>query len=98
MNRFAGDLRAAEDRDKWPLGSSQRGAKVLQLLFHQQPGHGRPQMLRDAFGRSVSPMCRPECVVHIEVAKLSQRTRQPRVVAFFASKEASVFEEEHVAR
>ena len=69
-----------------------------ELLLHEEPGHGRPEMPRDALRRGVGPVRGGEGVVHVDVAEPRQRPRERGIVRLLARVEAEVLEEEHAAR
>ena len=95
---LVGDLSPAEDRDKRLLRSFQGFAQVIQLLFQQQPGCGLRDKMGDALGRSVRPMSAAKGVVHIDVAKAGELSREVRVVGFFSGVEAQVLEQQNLPR
>ena len=79
-------------------GASKIRASAVELLLHQEPGHGRPEMPRDALRRGVGPVRGGEGVVHVDVAEPRQRARERGIVRLLARVEAEVLQEEHAAR
>ena len=71
------DLGAAEDRHERPLGMLQRAAEEVQLLLHQEAGHGG-QVVRDALGAGVRAVRRAEGVVDVDVAQRGKLARESR--------------------
>jgi hypothetical protein len=67
---------------------------VPQLVEEQEPGICR-QELRDADGRGVGTMRRPEGVVHVQLASLREVAGEAWVVLRLARREARVLEDGH---
>ena len=94
---LVGDLRAAEHHHERPLRRLDDRAQRDHLALEQQPGHGRPQVLRDARRRRVRPVRRAERVVHVGVAERGELARQSGVVLRLAALPAGVLEQQHAA-
>ena len=74
------DLEAAQDHDERPRRVAQQAAEDLELLRHEQAGHGG-QVVRDALGGGVRAVRRAEGVVHVDVAERRQLLGEAGVVA-----------------
>ena len=98
QGQLVGDLGAPEDRDERARGGVEDPREGGELLLHQEPGHGRPEMPRDALRRGVGPVRGGEGVVHVDVAEPRQRPRERGIVRLLARVEAEVLQEEHAAR
>ena len=93
---LVGDLRPAEDRRERPARILEEVREHLDLALHQEAGVGR-QELRDADGRGVGPMGRPERVVDVDVGVRGELRREFRVVLLLLGVEAEVLEEDRLA-
>ena len=90
------DLEAAQDDDERPRRVAQQAAEDLELLGHQQAGHGG-QVVRDSLRGGVRAVSRAEGVVDVDVAERRQLLGEPGVVAGLLRVEAKVLQQEHVA-
>ena len=92
------NLGPAEDRHKRFLRSLQCFAQVVQLLFEQQPGRRLRDEMRDPLGRSMCPVSAAKGVIHIDVTKAGELSREVHVVGFLARMEAQILEQQHLPR
>ena len=79
---LVGDLGAAENGDERPLRRFEGVPKIAKFLFHQQPGCGLADEMRDPFDRCVRSMRRAKRVVDIDVGHSGERFRELRIVLF----------------
>src|SRR5437667_6868035 len=75
----------------------QQVAEILELLFHQEPGDGGLEQMRDRFRRRMRAMRRAERIVHIQIAEGSESPGQLRVVLFLTGPEAGVLDQRDTA-
>ena len=54
--------------------------------------------MRDAFGRSVRPVSAAEGVIHIDVAKAGELSREVGVVGFLSRVETQILQQQHLPR
>ena len=74
-------------------GASSAWPRYLSSSSIKKPGGSSPDQVRDALGRRVRPMARPERVVDIEVRVLGQLTGERGVVLLLLRMEPHVLEE-----
>src|ERR1043165_640917 len=91
------DLRAAEDGDKRMLWVVDDAPQVIQLFLHQESRGGPVNILRDAYGRSVSAMRRAESVVDVNITEARQLFGKLRVVLLFFLVKTQILKQQHVA-
>ncbi len=94
---LAGDLRAADDGDKRPVGFGQHLAEEVELLLHQQAGGGLRDVMRDAFGGGVGAVRAAEGVVDVDVAERRELLGEGWIVGLFFGVEAQVFQQQGLA-
>ena len=89
---LARHLGAADDGCKRPLRLLEQVRKCLDLGLHEQARVGR-QEGRDAHGRGMGAVGRPEGVVHVDVAIRGQCPGKGRIVLLLGSVEAQVLQD-----
>ena len=94
---LVGDFGAADDGRVRALRILNGLAQVFELLLHQQSGHRRREVVRDALGRGVRAMRRAKRIVRVEVAQGRKPARELGVVPLFLGVEPQVFEQQNVA-
>jgi hypothetical protein len=94
----------AEDHKRLPL--AQMAADLSGVTFHEKLGSMAEKTVRlrtisepvaEAFGRGMGAMGTTKGIIYIDACKASQLLCKYRVVFFFASVEAQVFEEHEAA-
>jgi hypothetical protein len=90
------DLGAANDRDERVRRLVEYSPEHDELLLEEQPGVRREQV-RDAFGRRVCAVGRPERIVHIDVEARGKLLCKGRIVPLFLRMEADVLEHDEIA-
>ncbi len=55
-------------------GVIEGAAEILQLLFHQEPGHRGLEQLGDCLGAGMGPVCGAEGIVHVQVTESPAKT------------------------
>ena len=92
------DFCATENRDKRPRGIGQGFAEIVELFFHQQPGDGLLDVVRDADDRGVGPVRRAKGIANENaVTKRSELLRESFVVFLFFRMETNVFQQQDIA-
>ena len=94
---LVGDLDAAEHDDEGPRRLGEQTAQDLELLGHEEAGHGR-QVVRDALGGGVGAVGAAEGVVHVHIGESGQPACELGVVVGLLLVEAQVLEKEHAPR
>src|SRR6266446_9774023 len=79
------------------LGVAEQLAEIRQLLLQQEARDGGLEEMGDRFGGRMSPMRRPERIVHIEITERREDFRQLGIVLLLARPEARVLDERDTA-
>src|SRR4051812_13819825 len=67
-------------------------------LVLQQQSCCRWQQVRQTLRRSMRTVCRPECVIHVDLAVCRELLRECRVVLFFSAVKSNVLQYGDIAR
>ena len=94
---FRRHLGSADNPHDGPLRRPQREVQGDKLTLHRTAGVGG-QKAGDSFGGRVGPMGCGKCVVDVEVAHLSERCGEFRIIRLFAGVEAHILEQHDLPR
>ena len=67
--------------------------EVSKFLFHQQPGRGLADEMRDPFDRRMRSMRCAKRIVDIDIGHCGERFRKRRIVLFFFRVKPQIFEQ-----